>query len=172
MSHRDHAVRFNNFVVGGGVMNQRQNCLLKAGRLLMSSVYIRNVRFPPIADISQMPHSSNVTAAPNSDVSFQRRRNGLGMIALLVLIGGIAGLAYYNWSMTGRMVEGRIVALGSVPIRMTGDQPIITVELADGTMKQTAPTKWALAGCEVGSRISLVQRGGDVRVGVRGCRLD
>jgi hypothetical protein len=45
------------------------------------------------------------------------------------------------------MVEGRIVALDSVLIRATGDQPILTGQLQDGRKKRIVATKWALTGC-------------------------
>jgi hypothetical protein len=61
------------------------------------------------------------------------------------------------------------VALGTFAT-ITGEDPLVTVELEDGSTRQITSSYGEMLGCNVGSRVK-VQLGGFVRLTPEGCRL-
>ena len=90
---------------------------------------------------------------------------------VLVLIVPLAALAYLLNGASqpdGELIKADVVRFGSRPTE-TGDIPVLTVRLADGSIRQVLAGPNAVNGCKRGDRISLIQRGTSLRVGIRGC---
>jgi hypothetical protein len=70
----------------------------------------------------------------------------------------------------GREVKATILKVGTYTDPLgTGDSPILTVQLPDGSIRQV-PTSWPAAnGCAPGSAVSLLQRGTALQVSLRAC---
>jgi hypothetical protein len=71
----------------------------------------------------------------------------------------------------GTMIEGRVIGIGSRPTSITGDEPVLEVQLQDGSTRTVLGSRAEATGCNLSSSISLVRRGESLRIGMRGCRL-
>lgn len=126
-----------------------------------------SIRSRPIADIRDLNHPSAVADPFEAEISTTRRWKLLGFLTLLVVLGGVSFVEYHRRVPAGPMVEGRVVAFGSAT--WDGTDVPLTVQLQDGTMRHVVAPRTAVAGCKIGSRISL-QLGGYVHVAPEGCQ--
>ena len=95
---------------------------------------------------------------------------GLGLL-LALLSCALVALWMRTDGSGGREVNAFIVRFGTYPDPLgTGDLPIITVRFQDGSIRQVRASRSALHGCVRGNSITLVQRGNDLKVGLRGFR--
>lgn len=95
---------------------------------------------------------------------------------LLILMLGVGALmlgrsASRTAKAPAKEEMGRVIRFGSYADEM-GDQPLIIVELSDGTKKQLMIWRPQLQTCRVGDRIRLVRKAGVLRVHTRGCMVD
>jgi hypothetical protein len=93
-----------------------------------------------------------------------------GLILLTILLCAL----FYFWVRTdisdGREVDAVIVRLGSYPEPLgTGDAPILTVQLPDGSIREVRTSWSAVNRCVPGRRVSLLQKGTALQVALRGC---
>jgi hypothetical protein len=98
------------------------------------------------------------------------------LAALAVLVCFVCAV-FFLWMRAdvsdGNEVTAVVVRLGTYPDPLgTGDSPILTVRLADGSVRQVRASWQAVNGCQPGRAISILQRGTAVQVGLRGCYLD
>ena len=91
-----------------------------------------------------------------------------GALLLLAFLGLLAVVAIRTTFSKERPVEGVVIRSGTYPYE-TGDMPILTVRLDDGSTRQVLTSWAAVSACQKGSGISLLQQGGRLRVAVRGC---
>lgn len=106
--------------------------------------------------------------------AFRERRTLAG--GLLLLIAFVFALLWWALSFDfphERQIEATVVRVGTYPDPLaTGDSPILTLRLADGSIRQL-PTSWPAAiNCRAGSNISLLKSGNTLRVGLLGCNRD
>ena len=102
------------------------------------------------------------------------RRDRIAQAVLLLMILAILGafilFSNLNDASSGKEVVAVVTRLGTYPEPLgTGDLPILTVRLPDGSVRQVRTT-WSAAGrCVPGRKVSLLQRGTVLEVGLRGC---
>ena len=130
-----------------------------------------NVRFRPIADFSEFAHPSLVTDPFQSKLAAMRQP----VIGFLLLVGILVFVAWMTvWHTaqpSGTMLEGRVIGIGNRAAGNTGDEPVLTVQLEDGTTHKVLASRGETAVCKLDSPISLIRRGGGLRIGLRGCHL-
>ena len=80
-----------------------------------------------------------------------------GKIALLIVFGCLALVLVALQSGPSSNVEGRILRIGSSPDGF-GHDPVLTVELPDGTIQTVLIEAPYVADCNVGSKIVLIKR--------------
>jgi hypothetical protein len=104
-----------------------------------------------------------------AEARHERLTRTVGLVLLLAFLGALVFLAVRTGFGDERPVEGVVLQIGTYAYE-TGDMPILTVRLNDGSTRQLRFVSWtAVNGCKLGSRISLLQQGSRLRVGVRGC---
>ena len=102
------------------------------------------------------------------------RRERFTQVVWLVVSLAFLCLLLFAWSRAnltdGREVTALVIKVGTYPDPLgTGDSPLLTVRLSDGSIRQL-PSSWEKAsGCVTGSRVSLVERGIALKVGLLGC---
>ena len=104
-----------------------------------------------------------------SEVRRERLSWLVGFLALCLLLGVLVWLALRTDFRGAATIEGVIVRVGTYA-HETGDLPILTVRLDDGSTRQLRARRAAIIGCAKGSTIELLQQAGRFRVGPRGCR--
>lgn len=92
----------------------------------------------------------------------------------MILLIALLGLLTLFWVRTdvsdGRNVEAVVERVGTYPDPLgTGDSPILTVRLPDGSIRQLRSSWPAANACVAGSKVFLIQRGTGLKVGLRGC---
>lgn len=92
----------------------------------------------------------------------------------LILLSAFLFALYYFLMRTdvsdGRTVNAEVVHVGTYPDPLgTGDLPILTVRLPDGTIRVVQASWPAVSTCMPGRYVSLLQRGTALQVGLRGC---
>ena len=95
----------------------------------------------------------------------------LGLLLILALLGALSIFWPPTYVTNGRVVEATVVRVGTYAVGETqgGELPILTVRLPDASIRDVNAS-WSTAGkCVPGSRVSLVQRGTALQVGLRGC---
>jgi hypothetical protein len=102
------------------------------------------------------------------------RRESLTRTAWLALLIAFLSLVFFAWARgnltNGREVQAVVVKLGAYPDPLgTGDSPILTVRLADGSTRQVRASWPAVSKCVPGSSVALLQRGIALKVALRGC---
>ena len=105
-----------------------------------------------------------------------RRERALRVVALVLLVAIallVALLEYWppTYVSDGQPVEATVVRFGTYPVSeyRGGDLPILTVRLPDGSIRQVRGS-WATAGkCRPGERVTLLQRGAALQIGLSGC---
>jgi len=97
----------------------------------------------------------------------------VGWLALLIAFLCILSFAWTRADVIdGRDVKATVVALGSYPDpRGTGDSPLLTVRLPDGSTRQVLASWPAVSRCMPGRSVELRQRGPALKMGLRGCYL-
>ena len=112
----------------------------------------------------------NMKTDPFKDEGLRARLTIVGGLFLMALFLGVAfllpgGTATFQGE---RPLDGRVTRVGTYAFE-TGDLPILTIKLPDGSLRQLQ-TSWAAAArCSPGSSISLLQKGMRLRVGLTGC---
>lgn len=101
-------------------------------------------------------------------IRFERRRAGIWLLILAVFPAAISFLFSRAWDPRGQLVEARVLHFGNRATKY-GDRPVVTVRLNNGSIRQIQTTWPALHNCQPGDRISLLQRGTALNVGVRAC---
>jgi hypothetical protein len=91
-----------------------------------------------------------------------------GLLLLVAFFGALVFLAIRIDLSNERPVEAEVLALGTYAYD-TGDMPILTVRLPDGSIRQVLGSWAGVRQCEQRRWISLLQQGGRLRVGLRGC---
>lgn len=115
-----------------------------------------------------MKHARGMADPFRAHIRNERLRAALWLLLLLVPLAALV-FAYNRASGAGgELIEAEVVRVGSRATE-TGDEPVITVRLADGSIRQVLARPNAVVGCKQSDSISLVQRGVSLRVGVRGC---
>jgi hypothetical protein len=100
--------------------------------------------------------------------SFQR---AFGVALLLALLGLLVVAGTRTYMSAGKMVEGTVVRIGTYPEPLgTGESPILTVRLSNGSVRQVSASWSAVGNCVPGNHVSLLQQGNALQVGLRGCR--
>jgi hypothetical protein len=93
---------------------------------------------------------------------------------LLLLVIPLAAVAFYAaWSTTGspKQINAVVVRIATYA-DYTGDLPVVTVRLENGSVRQF-PTSWAaVSHCKPGSKISLVETQNRLRIGLPGCKAN
>src|SRR3954453_14868975 len=102
------------------------------------------------------------------------RREQVMKAGQLALLMAILSIAIFSWVRSdvsnGREVMGAVVSIGTYPDPLgTGDLPILTIRLANGSIREVRASWRAANGCAPGSRVSLLQIGAALQVGLRGC---
>ncbi|MFL6730581.1 MAG: hypothetical protein ACJ8EZ_11735, partial [Sphingomicrobium sp.] len=94
-----------------------------------------------------------------------------GWLALLIALLCIATFSWVRANVSdGREVKGAVVRIGTYADPLgTGDLPILTVRLPDGSIREVRASWQAANGCAPGRVVSLLQRGTALQVGLRGC---
>lgn len=107
----------------------------------------------------------------HAEILRERLTRAGGLLLLLAFMGALVWLVASTDFRRERDVEATVVRLGTYPDPLeTGDLPILTVRLLDGSIRQL-PASWpAVNRCQPGSSISLLQLGSRLRVGLRGCK--
>jgi|SRR6185437_1282964 len=88
---------------------------------------------------------------------------------------GLFLFAFYYFLMRtdvsdGRPVNAEVLHVGTYPDPLgTGDLPILTVRLPDGTTRVVKAPGSAASNCMPGRYVSLLKRGTALQVGLRGC---
>jgi hypothetical protein len=90
------------------------------------------------------------------------------MILLLVPVTALAILLDPTKGGGGDEVQAEVLGFGT-RATLRGDQPLLTLRLPNGSIRQIPASRKAVQGCKKGSRISLIQRAGFLGVGIRGC---
>jgi hypothetical protein len=103
-------------------------------------------------------------------ISYERRQVATGFVLLLGVLGFAFAMAYWHLAPQGPIVDGRVVAIGT-QADDHGEQPVLTVQLSDGTSHIVLATRAEVARCRLGSRIALVPRRTGYRVGMQGCNF-
>ena len=98
----------------------------------------------------------------------ERLRRARGLLLLLAYMGVLLLLVVCTEFRRERAVEAIVVRLGTHPLA-TGDSPIVTVRLPDGSIRQLGASWSAVNRCTPGSSIALLQLGRRLRVGPGGC---
>ena len=100
----------------------------------------------------------------------ERRQVVIGLVLLLGVLGFALFMAYWHQAPQGEAVEGRVIAFATRADDF-GEQPVLTVQLPDGSTHVVLASRAAVARCRLGSRISLVTRRAGYRVGMQGCNF-
>ena len=114
-----------------------------------------------------MKHASAM-ADPLKELGWRERLTaGLWLLMLIAFLATISIMFGRSRNTEGKLIEGRVESFG-VPVNKWGDM-VVTVRLANGSVREVL-TKWELVkACERGDRIALVQRGLALNVGVMAC---
>jgi len=100
----------------------------------------------------------------------ERLTRARGLLLLFAYMGVLLLLVLSTDFRHEREIEAIVVRLGTYPDPLeTGDLPILTVRLPDGSIRQLRTSWPAVNRCETGSSITLLQLGSRLRVGLRGC---
>ena len=91
----------------------------------------------------------------------------MSLAGVLVFVAWVT--VWHDAEPSGTMIEARVIGLSITPSGSQGDIPVLTVQLADGTTQKVLGSRGETAACRLDSRISLIRRGGFLRIGVRGC---
>lgn len=76
---------------------------------------------------------------------------------MVILFGCLAiALAAFQGGSSSE-VKGRILRIGTNPDGL-GEDPVLTVELTDGTIQTVLTTAPNIIGCDVGSEVVLIKR--------------
>ena len=106
-----------------------------------------------------------------ADARRERITQAVGLVLLIALLCALALFWVRTDVSNGRVVEATVVRLGNYPDPLgTGDSPILTVRLPDGSIRQLRASWPAVDRCAPGSKVSILQRGTALKVGYRGCR--
>jgi hypothetical protein len=102
------------------------------------------------------------------------RRERVSHLAAFALLVCFLCAGFFLWMRAdvsdGDEVTAVVVSLGAYPNPLgTGDSPILTVRLADGSIRQVRTSWQAVNGCQPGRAISILKRGTALQVGLRGC---
>jgi hypothetical protein len=101
-------------------------------------------------------------------INRERVTQVVGLLLLLAFLATFILIASRNDFRNARSVDAVVLRLGTYAYD-TGDLPILTVRMEDGAIRQIR-TSWAAAKwCAPGTRISLLQRGSNLQVALRGC---
>lgn len=93
-----------------------------------------------------------------------------GLLMLLAFMGALVWLVVSTDLRHERNIEAVVVRIGTYPDALgTGDLPILTMRMPDGSVRQLQTAWPAVNSCQRGSSISLLQLGSHLRVGLRGC---
>ena len=111
-------------------------------------------------------------ADPFQAVARRERIAKAGWIALLIALLCAVFLSWFLGDVSkGHEVKATILRVGTYADPLgTGDSPVLTVQLPDGSVREV-PTSWRAAnGCAPGRAVSLLERGTALQVSLRGCR--
>ena len=99
-------------------------------------------------------------------------KKAVGLVLLLALAFTIACLTFSTAVTSGTDVKAEVLNFGMVPAARVagGDLPILTVRLADGSIRVVRATWADVDNCMPGRWISLVRKGSALQVGVPGCK--
>jgi hypothetical protein len=103
-----------------------------------------------------------------SEARAERTQRGFGLLLVIALIGAAIFVAGRNRAIGGETVEARVLRFGSYATEV-GEMPLVVVQLDNGSTAEVRAGRNAIAGCERGSTISLVQKGRALGVGPKGC---
>ena len=123
----------------------------------------------PIADIRLVRHVYPMTDPFRTLAKTERLKAVLWLLVLAVFLAVFAFLLSRVWDPRGQLIEARIERFG-VEATKYGNRPIITVRLADGSIRQVLTTRTFVPVCKQGDRITLVQRRTALSVAVRACQ--
>lgn len=99
----------------------------------------------------------------------ERQRAATWLLILVTFLATIALVFSRARSPQGKLIEGSVESFGG-PISKYGDI-VVTVRLANGSVREVL-TKWAsVRGCKRGDRIALIQRGTALNVGIKACNF-
>jgi hypothetical protein len=105
-----------------------------------------------------------------AEAFWERLTRARGLLLLFAYMGALLLLVVSTDFRHERDVEAIVVRLGTYPDPLaTGDLPIVTVRLPDGSIRQLRASWPAVNRCGPGSSISLLQLGRRLRVGLGGC---
>jgi hypothetical protein len=92
-------------------------------------------------------------------------------LAALIALLCFATFAWIRGDVSnGREVTAVVVRLGTYPDPLeTGDLPILTVQLPDGSIRQVLASWPAVSRCAPGRSVALLQRATALKVALRGC---
>jgi hypothetical protein len=132
-----------------------------------------NVRLKrqPIADIRILNHWLSQMVDPYKAI--RRRERTTQVVGLLLLIA-LLSLLTLDWVRSdvrdGENVMAVVERFGTYPDPLgTGDLPILTVRLSNGSIRQVRASWSDVQRCARGSNVSLLQRGTALQVGLKGC---
>ena len=100
----------------------------------------------------------------------ERFQKAMWILLLLAFLCTLAFVWFRSNLSDGKEVEAVVVKVGTYPDPLgTGDSPILTVRLTDGSIRQLMAPWNRVNACMPGSRVSVVQRGVALKIGLLGC---
>ena len=106
-----------------------------------------------------------------AEVVRERMTRAVGLALLIVFLSAIVFVWVRAQAGDGRNVQAVVMRIGTYADPLgTGDLPILTVRLPDGSIHQVTASWPAVDRCTPGSSVPLVQRGTSLRVALSGCR--